>query len=131
MAFAVLDPVESTRIDALAARAQVTHLMCRQAPATPQHVVDDARLVTTELVTNALRHGGGVESFIARVVDGRLIVRVADYSDTRPVSPPRSSSGPAVGGYGWALVRQLSDEVTIQSGIGGGKSICAVLTLQD
>ncbi|SDL80307.1 ATP-binding protein [Streptomyces wuyuanensis] len=53
-------------------------------------VVGDAVLVTSELVTNALRHGGGMTSFDVEMTDDGCRVSVGDRSDRLPelASPP-------------------------------------------
>lgn len=62
-------------------------------------VVADALLVTSELVTNAVRHGGGITGFAAELTDEGLRLTVMDASRElagrqrlRP-PPPRSYRG--------------------------------------
>jgi anti-sigma regulatory factor (Ser/Thr protein kinase) len=50
----------------------------------PAGVVDDARLLVTELVANAIAHAHGVSIFAAEVRDGSLRVRVVDKSPHLP-----------------------------------------------
>ncbi|MFF0629096.1 ATP-binding protein [Streptomyces sp. NPDC004296] len=75
-------------------------------------VVADALLITSELVTNALRHAGGVTGFTARIRGDRLEVTVEDASPVHPFVPPDDRNG-RIGGYGWSLVRRLATSVAI------------------
>ncbi|RSD07892.1 ATP-binding protein [Amycolatopsis eburnea] len=67
-------------------------------------VVDDAQLLVTELVTNALRHGGGHPFLRLAVAGGQLRIEVFDDD---PAPPVRRTAG-ADGGWGLALVERLS-----------------------
>lgn len=94
-------------------------------------VVADALLVTSELVTNAVRHGGGITGFAAELTDEGLRVEVADASPDLPVavdSDAETSRVGRIGGYGWALVRRLAKQVSITVHP-GGKSIIALISL--
>lgn len=94
-------------------------------------VVTDALLITSELVTNATRHGGGLTGFAAEIEGDALRVCVRDASPVRPVSPPApaaAEAAPRIGGYGWQMVRRLAREVTVTIH-GTGKTIAAVLPL--
>ncbi|MGG2461221.1 ATP-binding protein [Streptomyces sp. RGM 3693] len=75
-------------------------------------VVADALLITSELVTNALRHAGGVTGFAARISGGRLELTVEDASAVHPFVPSDDRDG-RIGGYGWSLVRRLATSVAI------------------
>lgn len=67
-----------------------------------------ALLVLSELVSNALRHGVGEISLLARVVGRRVRVEVSDHSaDWAAVQIPDPSDG--VNGRGLRIVEQLSD----------------------
>ncbi|MEU2502378.1 ATP-binding protein, partial [Streptomyces pseudogriseolus] len=49
-------------------------------------LVDDAKLIVSELVTNAIQHGGGVQvTFTMTVRDGFLHLAVHDETPGRPV----------------------------------------------
>ncbi|MFK0293267.1 ATP-binding protein [Streptomyces sp. NPDC090442] len=90
-------------------------------------VVADALLITSELVTNALRHAGGVTGFTARITGGRLEVTVEDASPLRPSAPVDARDG-RVGGYGWSLVHRLATSVAITT-TAAGKGIHVALRL--
>lgn len=93
--------------------------------------VIDALLVTSELVTNAHRHGGGLTRFTAVIEGDALHVTVGDANPAHPVSPP-APAAPAeaarIGGYGWQMVLRLARTVTVASH-SAGKTISAVVAL--
>ncbi|MFJ6716616.1 ATP-binding protein [Streptomyces sp. NPDC091265] len=92
-------------------------------------VVADALLVTSELVTNAVRHGGGLTGFAAELTDEGLRLVVADASPDLPVASDSEGSGVGrVGGYGWVLVSRLAKQVSV-SVHPGGKSVVALISL--
>ncbi|MEU6732802.1 ATP-binding protein [Streptomyces physcomitrii] len=88
----------------------------------------DALLVTSELVTNALVHGGGLTGFRAELVPGGLRLTAQD----RSAELPRLRSEPRdllPGGYGWPLIHRLAQEITLRLLPGGGKQISLFLPL--
>ncbi|WP_406010752.1 ATP-binding protein [Streptomyces sp. NBC_00637] len=94
-------------------------------PACEEDVID-LLLVVSELVANALRHGGGLAGFEMTPVRDGVRLAVRDYSDmvSAPMAGP--GSGPAgrrVGGYGWPLVVRLARDIAIDRESGGGKTI--------
>ncbi|MEV7194010.1 ATP-binding protein [Streptomyces sp. NPDC093510] len=90
--------------------------------------VADAVLVTSELVTNALRHGGGLRGFECRVRSGSVEITVEDSSDAVPVTRPRTGLLVS-GGHGWPTVCRLADDVTVTRLSEGGKRIVARVPL--
>ena len=85
-----------------AARVAVQDLLSRQ----PDEVRDVAVLLTDELVTNALVHGGGRFSLTVELAGGVLRVRVGDrISGTPRVLPP---AGDREHGRGLAIVDALA-----------------------
>jgi anti-sigma regulatory factor (Ser/Thr protein kinase) len=93
-------------------------------------VIADALLVTSELASNAFRHGGGITGFHVGCVDDRLTITVTDPSDRLPPEADEPSAGPAsAGGYGWALACGLAQDVTLTPHPAGGKTITAHLAL--
>ncbi|MFD9510700.1 ATP-binding protein [Streptomyces mirabilis] len=120
--------------NAAAAREAVTELLtsrsCGLEGEEPADVVvADALLVTSELVTNAFRHGGGLTGFAAELTDEGLRIAVGDASTRAPVVQERSDAGaPQIGGYGWLLVRRLATNISIAFHP-GGKHITALVPL--
>ncbi|MEW2633678.1 ATP-binding protein [Streptomyces sp. NPDC048389] len=119
-------------LSAAEAREEVRRLLedefCPMPPG-PEHsvVVADALLVASELVTNAIRHAGGVTGVTLCIIEGALRLSVTDRSPVRPCALP--GPDPLVpGGHGWPLVHRLSEEVTITSAA-EGKTIHAMVRL--
>lgn len=111
---------------AAAARDRVGEVLLRAGVALDGVTASDALLVTSELVTNAIRHGGGVTVFRAEAADGVLRLSVGDGSPLLPVS--RTGTAERPGGYGWPLVQRLAERVDCRTGP-GGKTVTAVLRL--
>ncbi|MET7757432.1 ATP-binding protein [Streptomyces sp. NPDC005389] len=121
------------------ARARVAEALRAAATGTggppSAAAVGDALLVTSELVTNALRHGGGLTGFSVEVDPGAVTITVADTSvelphvmDGRGVERAGGlgaarATGPAEGGFGWPLVRLLAQEIRLTLLPEGGKTI--------
>jgi anti-sigma regulatory factor (Ser/Thr protein kinase) len=82
--------------------------------------------VVSELVTNAVRHAGGVTRFRLVAGPGTVTVTVEDASATAPTLQ-RSDAGEP-GGFGWQLVRELSEDVEVSTRP-GGKTVSALLAL--
>ncbi|WP_354381056.1 ATP-binding protein [Streptomyces sp. PvR034] len=123
-----------TPSDAADARARVAALLDggpdAGAPAVSGAVRADALLVTSELVTNAYRHGGGLAGFEAEVDGDALEITVTDRScdvphgaPGRPIRPGAPNAGAIEGGFGWPLVRLLADRVSVAPLSTGGKSV--------
>ena len=98
-------PAEPTA--ATEARTEVTE---RLAQRLPNATLEDVRLLVTELITNALRHGavrpGDNVSVRAEVESGFVRIEVRDPGRDGDVKPRRP--GPRGGGYGLYLVELLS-----------------------
>ncbi|WP_031085009.1 ATP-binding protein [Streptomyces sp. NRRL WC-3549] len=118
--------------NAAAARAVVTRLLAARAGGPDGRAADvtvaDALLVTSELVTNALRHGGGLTGFAAEVNAEGLLLTVSDASSTPPAVTVRLPEADHIGGYGWPLVRRLTRRLTVTFHP-GGKHIVALVAL--
>ncbi|MFK0203315.1 ATP-binding protein [Streptomyces lavendulae] len=111
---------------AAAARDRVRELLLLAGVALDSVAAADALLVTSELVTNAIRHGGGVVAFRAGVEDGVLHLSVTDASPRLPTA--RTGTADQPGGYGWLLVQRLAERVEC-SPRPGGKTITTALRL--
>jgi signal transduction histidine kinase len=87
------------------------------SPSVDASMLDDARLLVTELVTNSVRHGQG--EVVRLVVDeprpGRLRVEVID--DGHGFLPIARESAPdEPGGWGLQLVEELSASWGVREG---------------
>ncbi|MFF1595254.1 ATP-binding protein [Streptomyces sp. NPDC058286] len=95
-------------------------------PAADPAMADTLVLVVSELVTNALRHGGG--GYALELSAGPETVTAA-VTDRNP-APPRERApdlNGGTGGFGWHMVRHLTSHLTITPGPGPGKTIHAQL----
>ncbi len=73
----------------------------------PPAVADDAVLVTSELVTNAVVHAASAAQLTATLHAGRLRLEVHDGS----VEPPRPrNSSETAGGYGLQFIASIADD---------------------
>ncbi|MEU6890529.1 ATP-binding protein [Streptomyces sp. NPDC046557] len=118
--------------DAAEARSIVAALL-NAAPGTVGSPVGgtaraDILLVTSELITNAFRHGGGLTGFDAELGRDGMTLTVGDASDDVPRTAP-SHSAMSEGGFGWELVCLLADQVSVTLHPDGGKSIRVRLPL--
>ncbi|MFJ3877075.1 ATP-binding protein [Streptomyces sp. NPDC090077] len=113
-------------VSAAAARDRVRELLLLAGVGLDGVVAADALLVTSELVTNAIRHGDGVVAFRAAVEDGVLRLSVSDASPRLPAA--RTGTPDRPGGYGWPLVQRLAEHVDCRARP-GGKDITATLRL--
>lgn len=83
--------------------------------------LDDARLLLTELIANAIQHGHLGEADLISVVllrrsDG-IVVEVADAGDGVPIAVERPGSG---NGWGLTLVDRLANEWGLEPRPDGG-----------
>ncbi|MFJ9596849.1 ATP-binding protein [Streptomyces virginiae] len=105
----------------------------RAGTAAGEALLTDALLVTSELVTNAVRHGGGLLGFDVSLCAGGAGLRIAvtDATSTAPPSPPARPAGATKGrgGFGWPLIHRLARSVTVAPGAHGGKRIEVVVPL--
>ncbi len=71
------------------------------------HITDDAQLLASELVTNAVKHANGPIDVRAYVRDGYLRLEVGDFAaDSTPL--PRQAHAEDEGGRGMEIVEKLS-----------------------
>lgn len=95
-------------------------------PALEAEAADTLALVVSELATNAVRHGGGRYTLRLDATDESVHVAVSDPSSVLPHERTPDLSG-GTGGFGWHMVRHLSESVTTVPGPGRGKTVHAHL----
>ncbi|MEV4480596.1 ATP-binding protein [Micromonospora coxensis] len=121
-------PIESSLLIAEAFdQAQVTELRhsvtsCAHAAGLGGQRLDDFVLAVNELITNAVRHGGGQGSLRLWRRSEELVCEVADHG--RGISAQRlgDRSRPAAdtaGGWGLWLARELSDAMEVETSAAG------------
>ncbi|MFE7096815.1 ATP-binding protein [Streptomyces erythrochromogenes] len=111
---------------AAAAREHVRGLLLRAGVDLDSVTAADALLVTSELVTNAIRHGDGVTAFRADIADDVLRLSIADANPRLPAARTGTVDHP--GGYGWPLIQRLAEHVHCSTRP-DGKTITTALRL--
>ncbi|MGV9566588.1 ATP-binding protein [Streptomyces sp. NPDC003480] len=131
------NPVVREMMTAASARAHVLAVVRghRGSSGCPpaEQAVTDLLLVTSELVSNANRHGGGVVAFEATPARDGIRLTVHDRSPHIPAVAFGSGALPVGhdgGGYGWPLIIRLAHEIVIEQCAHGGKSVSVVVPLR-
>ncbi|MFJ8806417.1 ATP-binding protein [Streptomyces sp. NPDC102490] len=83
-------------------------------------------LVVSELTTNAVRHGGGRYTLELTATADALNAAVSDPDPTPPRERTPDLDG-GTGGFGWPMVRRLTNRITVTTDPGQGKTIRARL----
>ncbi|WP_411116750.1 ATP-binding protein [Streptomyces sp. 058-1L] len=98
----------------------------RLTPASRPDMADALVLVVSELVTNALRHGGGSFSVRLTAHPDAVEVAVDDVSPRMPRlrAPDLTDDG---GGFGWPMINRLARTTAITRRRAGGKTVTAFL----
>lgn len=87
---------------------------------------DSVILVVSELVTNALRHGGGTCTLRLTAHPDTIEVAVDDTSPREPrMRTPDMYAG--TGGFGWPMVNRLARATAVTPRAAGGKTVSALL----
>jgi anti-sigma regulatory factor (Ser/Thr protein kinase) len=89
-----------------AARAFLSRLL--DGWGLPDEVIDDASLLATELMSNAVRHGTGTVTLRVEVEEGVVQVRVHDEAEELPVL--RETDPTSLGGRGLFIVQCVADQ---------------------
>ncbi|MFG3550490.1 ATP-binding protein [Streptomyces sp. NPDC047725] len=92
--------------------------------------VVDLLLVVSELVTNAIQHGGGLAGFDVRTTDEGVWIAVHDHSAVVPRAMYAFPTRHHGRGYGWPLVARLARDVAVDPRPGGGKTISALVPVR-
>jgi anti-sigma regulatory factor (Ser/Thr protein kinase) len=104
----------------------------RGGPAVPatERAVTDLLLVTSELVSNALGHGGGLMAFAATATPEGIRLSVHDHRTDIPAAafgPGALPTGHEGGGYGWPLIIKLARDIAVERCAGGGKVVSVLV----
>ncbi|KAK1179733.1 ATP-binding protein [Streptomyces sp. NBS 14/10] len=95
-------------------------------PTVDPEAADTAVLVVSELVTNALRHGGGTYTLRLAAHPDTIEVAVDDPSSQAPrMRTPDLNGG--TGGFGWPMVNRLARATAVTRQPSGGKTVSALL----
>ncbi|MFF9458780.1 ATP-binding protein [Streptomyces flaveolus] len=92
--------------------------------------VIDLLLVVSELVTNAIRHGGGLAGFDVRTTDEGVWIAVHDNSPVIPRAVHAFPTRHHGSGYGWPLVARLTRDIAVERRPEGGKTISALVPIR-
>ncbi|MGA5069144.1 ATP-binding protein [Streptomyces exfoliatus] len=95
-------------------------------PALASEAAETVVLVVSELVTNALRHGGGTCTMDLTAHPDSIEVAVHDPSPQVPrMRTPDLNGG--TGGFGWPMVNRLARTTAVTRQATGGKTVSALL----
>ncbi|WP_329453869.1 ATP-binding protein [Streptomyces sp. NBC_01497] len=97
-----------------------------QQPAIASDAADSVVLVVSELVTNAVRHGGGTYTLHLTAHPDLIEVAVDDPSSQAPRMRTPDLDG-AGGGFGWGMVNDLAHSTNVTHRPSGGKTVSALL----
>lgn len=92
-------------------------------PASAAETSDTVILVVSELVTNALRHGGGTRTLDLTAHPDSIEVAGHDRSP----QAPRTRTPDLNGGFGWPMASHLARATAVTRRTAGGKSVSALL----
>ncbi|MFF5638764.1 ATP-binding protein [Streptomyces sp. NPDC012825] len=109
-----------------AARDSTRHFLEGLVPSLTPEAAETVVLVVSELVTNALRHGGGTCALVLATGPNGIEVAVHDSSPHVPrVRTPDLNGG--AGGFGWPMITRLSTSTAVTRRADGGKTVTALL----
>lgn len=87
--------------------------------------LEDLALVTAELATNSVVHGGGSGSLVLWAEDGHVVCEVRDQGHlTDPLAGRRPAAREQRGGRGLLMVNLVADLVRVHTGPGGTAVRC-------
>ena len=93
------------------------------------HLVDDLRLVVSELVTNAISHARTSSTVVLERSGPSVTLTVRDCSPSLPLL--RAADSMAGGGRGLGIVDVLSRDWGVTSSLGEPKSVWAAFAVED
>jgi anti-sigma regulatory factor (Ser/Thr protein kinase) len=134
----VTTPVRGAVDSAASARAYARSVVHAEWDAAGREAreqdVIDLQLVVSELVTNAIRHGGGLAGFEAWATSDGVRIAVHDHSEVIPEAALDATAPLPVthrgSGYGWPLIVRLAREVAVDRRPEGGKTISVLVPIR-
>ncbi|CAM5675753.1 ATP-binding protein [Streptomyces avidinii] len=122
-----IDTAAAPSTDSVAqAREAARHFLNALSPAADADAADTVVLVVSELVTNALRHGGGTYALRLAAHPTTIEVTVEDHSPQHP-RPRTPDLKHGTGGFGWHMVNDLAHATVVTPTPEGGKTVRALL----
>ncbi|MFD5935521.1 ATP-binding protein [Streptomyces sp. NPDC060333] len=108
------------------ARESARHFLEDLLPVIAAEAAEAVVMVVSELVTNALRHGGGTATMDLSAHPDGIEVAVHDDSPRAPrMRTPDMNGG--TGGFGWPMVNRLARTTAVTRRPAGGKTVRALL----
>jgi anti-sigma regulatory factor (Ser/Thr protein kinase) len=112
--------------------ADARHAVCafleRAGHPPGQQVSQDAQMVVSELVTNAVRHAPGPCGLLLELSPAAGLLRVTVWDTSARLPQPRPKDVRRVGGHGLLLVAALCERILVAPA-DGGKRVTAELPL--
>ena len=108
-----------------AARGRVRAYLDQCVAPVSRDAAEDALVVVSELVTNAVSHAPGPCCLYLVEDDDELTIAVSDESVVAPA--PRSPDLGGSGGFGWHILRRLAGRVDVHARPPWGKTVSATL----
>lgn len=106
----VIDMQRVTLVEGLRAPAKARAWVAEKAADLPESLVDDAILIVSELVTNAVRYGRAeITLGLARTQSG-LRIEVGDQGEALPLMAPVVPEGNRTGGRGLLIVASTATD---------------------
>ena len=114
-------------VDDLRMLGEALEKMCAALGQTriPEEKLFDCKLVACELLSNALRYGGGRASLCAERREGEVVIRVRSTAGTRPPAQAECSDVGCERGRGLFLV----DALTVSRTYSEEEGVCVVIRL--
>jgi serine phosphatase RsbU (regulator of sigma subunit)/anti-sigma regulatory factor (Ser/Thr protein kinase) len=103
------------------APSQARRFLARALDGLAQETIEDAQLIVTELITNAMLHGAPPVKLRVRRDGASVRIEVEDCGRHMPVMPLQSAD--AMTGRGLALVSALASSWGVEGGDSGGKVV--------
>ncbi|MEU8964713.1 ATP-binding protein [Streptomyces sp. NPDC048491] len=118
----------TTELSIADTRAAVRTLLVRAGHEPDGRSAQDAQLVVSELVTNALRHAPGPGQLVLEVLPDAALLRITVRDGCPDPPEPRTPNPRRIGGHGLILVTRLCEQLRTVP-LDDGKQIIAHLRL--